>query len=54
VIRPKSRTFLPAFVQDNPYLMATDYVTTLQGLPEPMRSQLLFGDFSVGTRSQRK
>jgi len=48
VIRPKSRTFLPAFVQDNPYLMATGYVTTLQGLPEPMRSQLLFGDFSVG------
>jgi Terminase large subunit, T4likevirus-type, N-terminal len=48
VIRPKSRTFLPAFVQDNPYLMATGYVTTLQGLPEPMRSQLLFGDFTVG------
>jgi hypothetical protein len=22
-IQPKSRTFLPAFVQDNPYLMAT-------------------------------
>jgi len=48
LIQPKSRTFLPAFVQDNPYLMATGYVTTLQGLPEPMRSQLLYGDFSVG------
>jgi hypothetical protein len=48
IIHPKSRSFLPAFVQDNPYLMATNYVTTLQGLPEPMRSQLLFGDFSVG------
>jgi hypothetical protein len=48
IIQPKSRTFLPAFVQDNPYLMATGYVTTLQGLPEPMRSQLLFGDFTVG------
>jgi hypothetical protein len=48
IIQPKSRTFLPAFVQDNPYLMATGYETTLQGLPEPMRSQLLFGDFSVG------
>jgi len=48
IIQPKSRTFLPAFVQDNPYLMATGYVTTLQGLPEPMRSQLLYGDFSVG------
>jgi hypothetical protein len=48
IVHPKSRSFLPAFVQDNPYLMATNYVTTLQGLPEPMRSQLLFGDFSVG------
>ena len=48
LIQPKSRSFLPAFVQDNPYLMATGYITTLQGLPEPMRSQLLFGDFSVG------
>src|SRR5262249_43672673 len=47
-IQPKSRTFLPAFVQDNPHLMATGYVTTLQGLPEPMRSQLLYGDFTVG------
>ncbi len=48
IMQPKSRTFLPAFVQDNPYLMATGYVTTLQSLPEPVRSQLLFGDFSVG------
>jgi hypothetical protein len=47
-ITPRSRTFLPALVQDNPYLMSTGYETTLQALPEPMRSQLLFGDFSVG------
>lgn len=44
-IKPKSRTFIPAHVQDNPYLMATDYITVLQGLPEPLRSQLLDGDF---------
>lgn len=44
-IKPKSRTFVPAHIQDNPYLMATDYITVLQGLPEPLRSQLLDGDF---------
>ncbi len=44
-LKPKSRTFIPAHVQDNPYLMATDYITVLQGLPEPLRSQLLDGDF---------
>jgi len=47
VLHPRSRTFIPASLQDNPYLMATDYETTLQGLPEPLRSQLLHGDFTV-------
>ena len=47
-IRPKSRTFIPASLEDNPYLMATDYAVVLQNLPEPLRSQLLYGDFSVG------
>lgn len=46
-IRPKSRTFIPALLTDNPYLMATDYGTVLQNLPEPLRSQLLYGDFSL-------
>lgn len=47
-IQPKSRTFIPARLGDNPYLVATGYGATLQGLPEPLRSQLLCGDFSVG------
>lgn len=47
-IKPKSRTFIPAFVTDNPYYMATDYVSQLQSLPEPLRTQLLKGDFSIG------
>lgn len=47
-IQPKSRTFIPARLSDNPYLVATGYGATLQGLPEPLRSQLLYGDFSVG------
>lgn len=47
-IKPLSRTFIPAAVTDNPLLMATDYPTKLQSLPEPYRSQLLYGDFSAG------
>jgi hypothetical protein len=30
--------------------MATDYVSTLQALPEPLRSQMLYGDFQAGVR----
>lgn len=48
-ITPRSRTFIPARVQDNPHLIASGYVATLQNVPEPLRSQLLFGDFAAGT-----
>lgn len=48
-IRPLSRTFIPSRVQDNAYLMATNYEATLQALPEPLRSQMLNGDFMAGT-----
>jgi phage terminase large subunit-like protein len=48
IIKPKSRTFIPARVTDNPYYMATDYMSTLQALPEPLRSQMLYGDFVAG------
>ena len=47
-IQPKSRTFIPARLSDNPYLASTGYEAILQGLPEPLRSQLLYGDFSIG------
>lgn len=45
---PQSRTFIPAKVQDNKYLIETGYVATLQALPEPLRSQMLYGDFLAG------
>lgn len=48
LIIPKSRTFFPAKVQDNPYYMQSGYVSQLQALPEPLRSQLLYGDFAAG------
>ena len=48
IIKPKSRTFIPARLTDNPYYMATDYMAQLQALPEPLRSQMLNGDFAAG------
>ena len=48
IIKPRSRTFLPSSVEDNPFLMDTGYKSQLQSLPEPLRSQMLNGDFSAG------
>lgn len=44
----QSRTFIPALLEDNPYLKDTGYRGRLQSLPEPLRSQLLKGDFLAG------
>jgi hypothetical protein len=44
---PRSRTFIPALLRDNPYLVGTGYARTLDALPEPLRSQLLHGDFTA-------
>lgn len=48
IIRPLSRTFIPSRISDNPYLLGTGYMATLQSLPEPLRSQMLKGDFTAG------
>ena len=50
LIRPQSRTFIPSRVTDNPYLVGTNYMSTLQALPEPLRSQMLYGDFQAGVQ----
>ena len=47
-ITPRSRSFIPARVTDNAALMRTGYLATLQALPEPLRSQLIRGDFAAG------
>lgn len=47
-VLPKSRTFVPSSVEDNPFLTATGYKAMLQALPEPLRSQMLRGDFTAG------
>ncbi len=46
--QPLSRSFIPARLTDNPYLNRPDYLARLQSLPEPLRSQLLFGEWHVG------
>jgi hypothetical protein len=48
IIKPKTRTFIPARVRDNPHLYGTGYMSTLQAMPEPLRSQMLNGDFAAG------
>ncbi len=47
-IQPRSRTFIPAKIEDNPIYMKTGYKSVLQALPEPLRSQMLKGDFAAG------
>lgn len=47
-IVPQSRTFIPGRVTDNPYYAKSGYVAKLQALPEPLRSKLLYGDFTAG------
>ena len=48
IITPQSRTFIPSRITDNPYLLGTGYMAQLQSLPEPLRSQMLKGDFTAG------
>lgn len=47
LIEPMSRTFIKATLEDNPRLRSTSYRQTLKSLPEPLRSQLLYGDMSL-------
>jgi len=47
-VMPRSRTYISAQVEDNPFLMRTGYADSLEALPEPLRSQMRLGDFSAG------
>ncbi len=48
IIKPQTRTFIPSKISDNPFLVNTGYIATLQAMPEPLRSQMLSGDFKAG------
>jgi hypothetical protein len=43
-----SRTFIPSRVTDNYFYVRSGYIATLQSFPEPLRSQMLDGDFNAG------
>lgn len=47
IITPMSRTFIPSYLHENPDYAGTAYEAVLQSLPEPLRSMLLNGDFTV-------
>jgi hypothetical protein len=51
IVKLMSRTFIPGKLRDNPYLANTGYETVLQSLPEPLRSQVLYGDFAATTKA---
>jgi hypothetical protein len=46
----KSYTFIPASLEDNPFRNTPEYRAQLQSLPEPLRSQLLYGKFTAGLK----
>jgi hypothetical protein len=50
---PRSRTFIPARLEDNPDLMRTGYAATLEAMPEPLRSQLRYGDMLAVRQDDR-
>lgn len=47
-LSPTPVTFVRALIEDNPFYMDTGYASQLEALPEPLRSQFRYGDFSVG------
>ena len=44
----ESYTFILSLLDDNPFLSKTGYRARIENLPEPLRSQLLHGDFLAG------
>ena len=48
LVPPLSLTFIPAKLRDNPYRNTAEYRARLNSLPEPLRSQLMQGDFNAG------
>lgn len=51
IVYPKSRTFIPSRLDDNEYYNRDPtYRATLQALPEPYRSMMLYGDFTMAVK----
>lgn len=47
MVKPRSRTFIPARLEDNPDLMATGYASVLEAMPEELRARLRDGRFDL-------
>lgn len=52
MVRPRSRTYIPARLEDNPYLAETSYASVLDALPEELRRAYRDGNFSAGLSDQ--
>ncbi|MEM7637405.1 MAG: terminase, partial [Pseudomonadota bacterium] len=51
-VLPKSRTFIPAELADNPDLEESGYASILAALPSGMREAMMEGDFTIGQRDE--
>lgn len=47
-----SFTFIPAALKDNPFRDTPEYRAKIDSLPEPLRSQLKYGDFGAGVQDE--
>lgn len=47
LVKPRSRTFIRSFLEDNPDYMDTDYASVLEAMPEELRQKLREGRFDV-------
>lgn len=50
---PLSRTFIPAALSDNPFLIDTNYGAQLDALPEPLRSAIRDGNFMLSRQDDQ-
>lgn len=53
VTTPLSRTFIPASLSDNPFLVDTNYGAQLDALPEPLRSAIRDGNFMLSRQDDK-
>jgi hypothetical protein len=47
---PRSRTFIPALLEDNPDLAETGYAAVIEDMPEPLRTMMREGRFDVASQ----
>jgi hypothetical protein len=50
---PLSRSFIPAALSDNPFLVNTNYGAQLDALPEPLRSAIRDGNFMLSRQDDQ-